>query len=133
MFPYFVERTGIIIIWGSLGATKSALKCRSKTSKTSMSISNCWFQPLKNMSSSDWIIIPTRKGKIKAMFQTSNQICSIDVSPIFSPRCAFNPRWWSFRSRDRTSPCSCHGICSEHMAMTVTILLIITRYRHNYR
>ena len=29
--------------------------------------------PLKNMSSSDWIIIPTELGKIKAMFQTTNQ------------------------------------------------------------
>ena len=42
-------------------------------------ISGWWFQPtpLKNMSSSDWMIIPNIWKVIKAMFQTTNQFLSV--------------------------------------------------------
>ena len=50
--------------------------------------SNCWFQPAWKIWKSDWIIIPTRKGKIKVMFQTTNQIqsCYHDFHPPISGR-----------------------------------------------
>jgi hypothetical protein len=54
----------------SLGSTSHFLSI-SGVKKT-----NWWFQPNppeKWLSSSDWIIFPTRKGKIKFMFQTTNQ------------------------------------------------------------
>ena len=50
--------------------------------------SNWWFQPPWKIWKSDWIIIPTRKGKIKVMFQTTNQIqsCYHDFHPPISGR-----------------------------------------------
>ena len=43
-----------------------------------------WATPLKNMTSSDWIIIPIWLGKIIQMFQTTNQMINY-ISIITSP------------------------------------------------
>ena len=43
------------------------------------------FNPLKNMSSSDWIIIPNLVGEKKVMFQTTNPVIPLLIPLLINP------------------------------------------------